>query len=40
MSELLSLQAALNARIPALSGDASGAARRGCPLSDLRDRLR
>ncbi len=38
MSDLTPLQAVLNARSP-LSADGSGP-RRGCPLSDLRDRLR
>ena len=39
MSNLLALQTALNARATAAMGEAGGA-RRGCPLSDLRDRLR
>jgi Fur family iron response transcriptional regulator len=41
MSDLVPLQAVLNARSSSLPGEAAGAAgRRGCPLSDLRDRLR
>jgi Fur family iron response transcriptional regulator len=39
MSNLLPLQAVLNARASVPAGDAA-AGRRGCPLSDLRDRLR
>ncbi|WP_430912749.1 Fur family transcriptional regulator Irr [Methylobacterium sp. sgz302541] len=41
MSDLVPLKALLNARAPSIAGDALSAAnRRGCPLSDLRDRLR
>ena len=39
MSNLLPLQAVLNARASVTGGD-TAAGRRGCPLSDLRDRLR
>ena len=39
MSNLLPLQAVLNARASVPGGD-TAAGRRGCPLSDLRDRLR
>jgi Fur family transcriptional regulator, iron response regulator len=39
MNDLSPLHAVLSARAPALQADAAGQ-RRGCPLSDLRDRLR
>ncbi len=40
MSEMVPLQAVLSGRIPSLPAEANGAGRRGCPLSDLRERLR
>ena len=40
MSEMVPLQAVLSGRIPAFQTEANGAGRRGCPLSDLRERLR
>ncbi len=40
MSEMVPLQAVLSGRMPTLSVDATAAGRRGCPLSDLRERLR
>jgi Fur family transcriptional regulator, iron response regulator len=40
MSEMVPLQAVLSGRVPTLAVDATAAGRRGCPLSDLRERLR
>ncbi len=40
MSEIVPLQAVLSGRIPSFQTEANGAGRRGCPLSDLRERLR
>ena len=40
MSEPVPFQAVFNGRVPAPQLEANGTPRRGCPLSDLRDRLR
>jgi Fur family iron response transcriptional regulator len=40
MSEMVPLQAVLSGRVPSLAVDATAIGRRGCPLSDLRERLR
>ena len=40
MSESVPFQAVLNGRVPAPQLEPNGTPRRGCPLSDLRDKLR
>ena len=40
MSQPVPFQAVFNGRVPAPHLEANGTPRRGCPLSDLRDRLR
>jgi Fur family iron response transcriptional regulator len=40
MSESVPFQAVFNGRVPAPQLEPNGTPRRGCPLSDLRDRLR
>ena len=40
MSEPVPFQAVFNGRVPLPQLEANGTPRRGCPLSDLRDRLR